>query len=156
MNDGCPAVGAAESGANCSDTTDNDGDGFVNDGCPQSGVFSEGQFKIGTGMYAPCGVGTAPSPSMSWPSDFASSGVPNSTDRVTITDITSFLAPTRRLDANPGNPGYSSRWDLVPGKGVLATWINVNDLTALIAGSTGSPQMFGGAKALNGPSCTGP
>jgi len=37
VNDGCPAVGLAESGAQCSammNESDSDGDGFVNDGCP--------------------------------------------------------------------------------------------------------------------------
>jgi hypothetical protein len=37
VNDGCPAVGAAETGANCLNNTDNDGDGAVNDGCPTVG-----------------------------------------------------------------------------------------------------------------------
>ncbi|NVB83127.1 MAG: hypothetical protein HOV81_32415 [Kofleriaceae bacterium] len=32
VNDGCPAVGAAET--SCSDDLDNDGDGAINDGCP--------------------------------------------------------------------------------------------------------------------------
>jgi hypothetical protein len=36
VNDGCPAVGAAESGSQCSNATDDDGDGKVNDGCPNS------------------------------------------------------------------------------------------------------------------------
>jgi hypothetical protein len=38
INDGCPAVGAAEAGANCSNSTDNDGDGRINDGCPVNGT----------------------------------------------------------------------------------------------------------------------
>ena len=38
-NDGCPAVGAAETA--CTDTTDNDGDTKVNDGCPLRGGISE-------------------------------------------------------------------------------------------------------------------
>jgi hypothetical protein len=39
VNDGCPAVGPAESGTQCSammNESDSDGDGFVNDGCPGS------------------------------------------------------------------------------------------------------------------------
>jgi hypothetical protein len=39
VNDGCPAVGAAESGAQCgSNNTDSDGDGRINDGCPLVGT----------------------------------------------------------------------------------------------------------------------
>lgn len=37
INDGCPAVGAAETGNNCNDAIDNDGDGRINDGCPVRG-----------------------------------------------------------------------------------------------------------------------
>jgi len=33
-NDGCPVVGTAETGAQCGDAVDSDGDGAVNDGCP--------------------------------------------------------------------------------------------------------------------------
>src|SRR5438552_10357941 len=34
VNDGCPAVGAPEVGPQCLNNTDDDGDGKVNDGCP--------------------------------------------------------------------------------------------------------------------------
>ncbi len=34
INDGCPAVNAAETGANCANATDDDSDGAINDGCP--------------------------------------------------------------------------------------------------------------------------
>jgi hypothetical protein len=35
VNDGCPQVGAAaESGAQCANAIDDDGDGWINDGCP--------------------------------------------------------------------------------------------------------------------------
>jgi hypothetical protein len=152
VNDGCPAVGPAESV--CTGSVDDDGDTLVNDGCPQSGTYSEGSFKIGTGGLDRCGAGTA-SPSPSWPSDFVSMGIPNSTDRITILDLTSFVAPTRRLDTEPSDGAFSARWDLVPGRGIFMNWININDLTALIAGSSGFPTMFGGARALNGPTCTG-
>jgi len=33
VNDGCPAVGAAETPAQCTNTVDNDADTFINDGC---------------------------------------------------------------------------------------------------------------------------
>ncbi|HEY5945416.1 MAG TPA: MopE-related protein, partial [Kofleriaceae bacterium] len=34
VNDGCPAVGPAETGTACNDLLDNDNDGLFNDGCP--------------------------------------------------------------------------------------------------------------------------
>ena len=37
VNDGCPAVGAPEVGPQCLNNIDDDGDGFVNDGCPPVG-----------------------------------------------------------------------------------------------------------------------
>jgi hypothetical protein len=82
--------------------------------------------------------------------------VPESTDRVTLGDLTALLAPVRRLDSDPGDAEFRSRMDLVPGRGALAHWINLADLTALLAGDTGYPTMFGGARAFNGPACTGP
>ncbi len=42
----------------------------------------------------------------------------------------------------------------MPGPGIFATWININDLTALSAGATGFPPMFSGQKAYGGPACT--
>ncbi len=37
VNDGCPAVGLPELGPQCLNNVDDDGDGFVNDGCPPVG-----------------------------------------------------------------------------------------------------------------------
>ena len=151
----------AESGMPlCAQNNDDDSDGVANDGCPggpaQAGSFSEAQFNIGTNPLGGCGAGVEAGPSASWPLDFVSGGYPDSTDKVTITDLTSFLAPVRRLDTSSGEPNFSSRWDLVPGNGMIFPgMINVTDLTAMFAGSTGSPPMLGGARALNGPSCTG-
>ena len=54
---------------------------------------------------------------------------------------------------SPGSTRFDKRWDLVPGKGVFADWIATNDMTALIAGSTGLPPMMSGVKAFNGPVC---
>jgi len=149
---------SVESGASlCGDGRNEDGlifdgsdDDVVDDGCPggppQSGAYSEAGFSIGTGPLDPCGTNA-------WPLDLASGGVPDSTNRVTITDLTSFLAPIRRLDSSPGRPSFSSRWDLVPGHGLFTNWIVINDLTSLLAGPTGSPPMLGGARAFNGPVC---
>jgi hypothetical protein len=151
VNDGCPTVGAAESV--CSGDADEDSDGFTNDGCPASGAFSEAQFNIGTSSLGPCDIGpTAPSPS--WPLDFMATG--GSEDKITLVDLTSFLAPGRRLDTDPGDANFDDRWDLQPGKGTNAHFIALNDLTSLLAGTTGFPAMFGGARAFGGPTCSGP
>jgi hypothetical protein len=94
-------------------------------------------------------------PSPSWPSDFVSGSTPDSTDTVNILDLTTLIAPTRRLDTSPGNPNFASRYDLQPGRGTFTEWINITDLTAMFSGNSGFPHMFGGAKAFSGPLCTG-
>jgi hypothetical protein len=83
-----------------------------------------------------------------------SGGVPDSTDLLTVLDLTSFLAPERRLDTGPGPGAFDARWDLDPGPGVLGTWINIADLTTLLAGPTGFPPMLGGTRAFDGPACS--
>jgi hypothetical protein len=164
VNDGCPAVGPAE--ADCADTTmvglplDDDGDGANNDGCPAL-FLSEAAFDIGTERDEPCDPGVGPDPSTAWPSDFVSAGVPDSTDVLTITDLTSFIAPIRHLDTDPSEVGFSARWDIAPGQtfgGPTADWIQVTDLTALFAGTTGFPPNFGGLRPFNTTTaiCSGP
>jgi hypothetical protein len=63
----------------------------------------------------------------------------------------SYIAPPelRRLGTSPGQPAFDKRWDLSPGRSVFNDFINVTDLTSLIAGSTGYPPMLGGARAFN-------
>ncbi|HSP56623.1 MAG TPA: S8 family serine peptidase [Dehalococcoidia bacterium] len=128
-------------------------DGVVDDGCPggpaQVGAFSEAQFNVGLTDQDPCGTN-------GWPSDFASGGVPNSTNRINVLDLTSFLAPVRRLDTSPGHPNFNARWDLTPGHGFFPNWIVVDDLTALLAGPSGNPPMIGGVRAFGGPACPWP
>ena len=97
----------------------------------------------------PCGT-------TAWPLDFVSGGVPDSTNTIRISDVTSFLAPDRRIDTNPGDPGYSVRYDLLPGPGVFTYTINISDLTALFAGPTSTPPMLGGTRAFDGPACPWP
>ena len=41
VNDGCPAVGDPETGDECLNSVDDDGDNKVNDGCPQVGATAE-------------------------------------------------------------------------------------------------------------------
>jgi hypothetical protein len=158
--DGDGYTGAAEAGTPlCSGGANDDGtgpmldDAVANDGCPggpaQVGIYSEAQFNITTTDQDPCGI-------PAWPSDFASGGIPNSTNRITLTDLTSFTAIPRKINTSPGNANYNQRWDLLPGRGILGQWINVNDLTALILGTTGFPAMFNGSRAFNGPTCPWP
>jgi len=45
----------------------------------------------------------------------------------------------------------STRWNLVPGKGLFANWVSIIDLTTLLTGSSGYPPMRGGARAFSGP-----
>jgi hypothetical protein len=121
---------------------DSDGDGF--DGSVES--------HVGTDPADPCGNLDAGGASASWPADFATGGMPSSTDRVTISDLTSFLAPNRRLNSSPGQPAYNVRWDLVPGTGASGSVINIQDLTEILVLA---PPMFGGRRAFNGPACNG-
>lgn len=113
---------------------DTDGDGY------SDGV----EVWVGTKPTVRCGTGA-------WPADFVSGGIPNSTNKITLQDYTSFLAPVRRINTSPGDPGYDRRWDIVPGRGLLAKDINIQDLTSVI---TVAPPMFGGQVAFNGPACT--
>jgi hypothetical protein len=119
-------------------------DAIVDDGCPggpaQAGNFSEAQFKIGTGSLDPCGQ-------TGWPSDVFSSGA--SANKLTIQDVISFVTMPRKLDKDPGDTGFNSRWDLAPGRGIFGKFININDITALVNGTTGSPPMFNGTRAFD-------
>jgi parallel beta-helix repeat protein len=141
-NDGCPAIGPAEGGADCADTVDDDADTRVNDGCPQLGAFSEAQFNVGTASQDPCG-------STAWPSDLFSGGA--SANKLTIQDVTAFIlpGPSRHLDTSPGHPNFSSRFDIVPGRGALGQWINIQDILALVNGVSGNPPMFGNTRAFD-------
>ena len=125
-------------------------DTVIDDGCPggpaQVGLYSEGQFNIGVTDQDPCG-------NNGWPADLAGTN-----NRVTLQDITSFVAPTPgKLNTSPGDPGFNPRWDLVPGPGSSgADWIILGDLTSLYVGSTAYPPMLNGVKAFGGPPCPWP
>jgi titin len=158
--DGDGYTGSVEAGTPlCSGGANDDGTGpladdtVANDGCPggppQEGTFSEAQFHIATNDQDPCGI-------PGWPSDFVSGGIPNSTNRITLTDLTSFTSVPRKFGTSPVDANYNQRWDLLPGRGLLGQWINLNDLTALTLGATGTPPMFSGNRAFNGPTCPWP
>jgi len=144
-NDGCPTNGPAET--SCSDNLDSDGDSLINDGCPIFGAYGEGNWSIGTEPYVRCGAGATTGPSTGWPSDLVSGGTPNSTDKINVLDLTSFISP-RRLDTRPGDANFNKRWDLIPGPPIGSNWIQIGDLSALFAGSSGFPPMSGGTKVF--------
>jgi hypothetical protein len=134
---------------------DCDGDGYTGDAEDQ--VFSyvpqtNGNQKV-CGEYDTAFINLDPTqtatPSLRWPSDFVTGGIPDSTNKITIGDLSSYVAPVRYLGMNPGDV----RWDISPGPGPLTVDINVLDLSALTAGSTGYPPMLGGARAFSGPVC---
>jgi hypothetical protein len=62
---------------------------------------------VGTLSLISCDAGFNSGPSSAWPADFISGGIPESTDRVTLQDLTSFLAPVRRLDKSPGHADFN-------------------------------------------------
>ncbi|HET9476932.1 MAG TPA: thrombospondin type 3 repeat-containing protein [Dehalococcoidia bacterium] len=102
---------------------------------------------VGTGVEDPCG-------NDGWPADLYSLG--SSANDVDVQDITSFLAPVRRLDTSPpAGPGsnYNVRWDLVPGPGLFSEHINVQDITNLIVLHA---PMHEGVRAFGGPACPWP
>ena len=115
---------------------DFDGDGFTDDA---------EALTIGTNAGYPCGGN-------SWPADLLDQG-PLSANKITLQDLASFVAPVRHLNTSPGNPNFNARWDLVPGKGVFANTINLQDMAAIVILA---PPMLNGARALNGPSCPMP
>ncbi len=119
---------------------DPDGDGFSN--AVESAVGSNSSLSCGNPDTTKPGW-----PSRNWPADVAGG---TSANKVDLPDLTSFLAPVRRLGASPGDANYDARWDLAPGKGVFRDNINVSDLTMLL---TVTPPMFGGQRAFGGPSC---
>ncbi|HSP54696.1 MAG TPA: hypothetical protein VLS25_03830 [Dehalococcoidia bacterium] len=141
----------------CGDSRNEDGliafgasdDGVVDDGCPggppQEGSFSEAQFNIGTNPLDSCGTDGNPA-------DFVSGG--RSLNRIDVTDLTTFLAPTRRLDSSPGQAAFNKRWDIVPGRGPFNNWINIADLMSVITvRPPASP--WNGTRAFGGPACGG-
>jgi uncharacterized protein YkwD len=120
--------------------SDADGDGFT---------FAA-ETHLGTNPNDPCGnpdFARAGWPSAAWPADLSIA----SPNRVDLLDLSTFVAPVRRFNTSPGDPGYDSRWDLVPGGGALPKEINIMDVSALV---TARASMFGSQRVFNGPSCT--
>jgi hypothetical protein len=94
-------------------------------------------------------------PSKRWPADMNMG--PFSLNQISLTDLTTLLAPIRYFGTNVGTNPADVRFDLRPGPdGGGPTDINLLDLTALIAGATANPPMLGGVRALGGPACPWP
>jgi hypothetical protein len=160
-NDGDGFSAANEAGTPlCADTRNEDhlDDGLVNDGCElwpvRHGTFAEGQFNIGTNAQDACGNPVVYPPnsfasSSAWPADLRADGF--SANKINISDLSTYITPSRRINTSPDDAAFHKRWDLLPGRGALPEWINIQDLTAII---TLRPPMLSYARAFNGPSCT--
>jgi CSLREA domain-containing protein len=116
-------------------TSDNDGDGWT----------ASAESLIGTGPGDPCG-------NNGWPADLVPGGIQPNT--LNLQDFGSFVTPVRRLGTSVGDPGFSARWDLIPGS-TVGEHINITDIAALVVGSSGYPPMFGGQRAY-GMTCPFP
>jgi hypothetical protein len=93
-------------------------------------------------------------PSRHWPADLSrATGPPDSFNRINILDVTALLAPVRYFGTDVGTNPSDVRFDLVPGPGLFTEDINIEDLIAMLAGSTGMPPMFGGVRAFDGSAC---
>jgi hypothetical protein len=115
---------------------DGDGDGFVD----------ADELHVGTQPGERCsGAG--------WPANTLDTGT--SASKLDIQDVLSFVSPVRRLGTSPGDAGFDARWDLMQGTVFNGHHINMQDITAVLAGSTGNPPMFGGGRAF-GKVCTAP
>jgi hypothetical protein len=139
-----------------SSQTNTDGDS-MGDACDPDddgdGSLDTAEAWVATNSLDNCGSHTTTPPiySQAWPADlYSAASFDQTTDRITIQDLNSYLSP-RRLNTNPGDPNYSKRWDLFPGPGIFSNDINIQDLSLLL---TLRPDMFGGAYAFNGPTCT--
>ena len=122
--------------------SDNDSDGFM----------ASDEQHVGTNVSDNCGDPdtTKPGrPSKSWAADLYT--LSGSANKVDLSDVASFLSPTRRLGTSPGDTGYDKRWDLQPGANGFSDTINISDIAQLVLTT---PPMFGGARAYGGPTCT--
>ena len=120
---------------------DSDGDGFSN----------SVEYYLGTNPTRACAASSADigqnGSSNVWPGDLFASGA--SFNKIDIQDVTRFVAPNRLLDQNAS--ADTRRWDVVPGRGLFATDINIIDATEIILFTA---PMFGGARALDHAPCT--
>jgi len=122
----------------------------VNSDCDGDGYNDWMESFVGTSNRARCQPGDTPGdtpkPSGGWPSDLSANG-DFSRDRANIADLGSFIVPVRRIGTSPGPTNYDARWDLFPGS-PFGAYINLQDMATIIAGPTGFPPMFNGARAF--------
>ena len=127
---------------------DCDGDGYRGNGSGAGNISERRMYSaVGTANDQDACGGSG------WPADLATAGP--SANRITLLDLSSFIAGTpRKLNTDPGDPGYDVRWDLVSGNGAgTPKDINLLDISNI---SLLKPPMFGGAKAFGGPVCPWP
>lgn len=133
------------------DQADFDTDG-LGDACDldddADGFNDSAEVSIGTNSLDSCGTNA-------FPADISAVAFPiNSSNRVNVVDLQTYVSPTRRLGTSPpADPGgFDARWDIVPGLGgPFGSWINVADLQKM---TFVVPPMMGGAtRAFNGPEC---
>jgi hypothetical protein len=117
---------------------DCDGDGYI--GSAEAHVFA----AAGGTDQDPCG-------NNAWPADIVGGSV--SENRVNLVDLSSYLAPVRRINTSPGDTNFDVRWDVVPGNSGVGQHINIIDIASV---STVRPPMLGLVRAFNGPPCPWP
>jgi hypothetical protein len=83
-----------------------------------------------------------------WPADL-DEGV-SSLNKITLTDLSSFVAIPRKLGTSPGDPGYDVRWDIVPGTHAPLKVIVLTDIADLVITK---PPMLNNAREFGGPLC---
>jgi len=126
---------------------DCDGDGYT--GSAENHVYAPST----QGDQDPCGTNSSPptdppSP-IGWPADLAGGG--GSDNRIDVSDLTSFLAPTFLLFTHVGSVPGDRRWNLDQSGDPTA--IDIGDIANLL---TLTPRMLGGAPAFFGPTCPWP
>jgi hypothetical protein len=114
---------------------DSDGDGSADDVEAYAGT------NASDNCGAPPNIGP---PSPAWTADLHTGS--GTTNRLTIQDLATYIAPVRRMNTTPGSAAYKVRWDMN-----ADAVLNIQDLAAI---SILRPAMFDGARAFNGPTCT--
>jgi len=134
VNDGCPAVADPETGAQCFNSSDDDGDGTANDGCPQVGATPEsgtecvgnvGADDDGDAIVHVAAPGTNTLIKMPGGLDLAERGTPPDTDGVFTVGVIGLGA------AGTAGDGVLLRLGLdIGGSGVVTFALNPKPLTS--------------------------
>jgi len=111
---------------------DSDGDGF-NDSVEK--LMETDPLKL-------CSDAPSSGPSLTWPADLVMTGT--SYNKLDILDLSSYIAPIRRLDANLTSPYYDGRWDM-----------NLDGVIDLVDLSLLSSLTVNGQRAMNANLCLG-